>query len=110
MDDPTPSILGLVVAVGPTGTVIETSRVILPFRLLPVIWQVYLVSIKFRAGKETVGVVDLQIAQGAVQTTSTFEVFGLQLPASQVRVPDPIEIEGSETIEGIARFRTSAER
>jgi hypothetical protein len=55
------SILGLVAAVGATGTVTVSSREILPFRLAPVTMQVYFVSMRFLIGKVTVGLVDFQI-------------------------------------------------
>jgi hypothetical protein len=55
------SIRGLVAAVGATGTVTLSSLEILPFLLLPVTTQVYLVSMRFLVGKVTVGLVDFQI-------------------------------------------------
>lgn len=55
------SILGLVIAVGATGTVTLTSLLMLPFRLPPVMTQVYFVSSRFLIGKVTVGLVDFQI-------------------------------------------------
>ena len=58
---PATSMRGLVAAVGATGTVTLTSLLMLPFRLAPVTTQVYLVSIRFLVGRETTGLVDLQM-------------------------------------------------
>ena len=61
MLQPVISILGLVAAVGATGTVTLTSLEMLPFRFAPVTMQVYLVSIRFLVGRATTGLVDRQI-------------------------------------------------
>lgn len=60
-------------------------------------------------GSVTVAFVVRQIELGELQTVSTMFVFELQEPALQVKVPDPTEIDGSETIDGIALLSTSAE-
>ncbi len=46
--------------------VMLTSRLILPFAFWPVTRQVYFVSEKVRVGMETIGLVDLEIENGAV--------------------------------------------
>ena len=92
--------------------VMLTSREIRPLRFSPVTIHVYLVSEYVVAGKDTEGLVEFQIEYGALQAIFTVVVFELQLPVLQVRVPPdpPPDIEGSDTMEGMARFRTSAER